>query len=233
MPYEQRFAQAEASEVRCPDQEASERMQQRIREIMLAKDTLGGVIEVVALGVPAGLGSYVHWERRLEARLGAALLSVPAIKGVEVGPAFHNARLPGTQAQDPIVLEGEELRRPTALSGGLEGGITTGGAAGAAGGDEADRHHADPTSDGGPGDGRAERPPATSARISVPVPRAVVVLEAMTAFVLAEALLEKLGGDSMEEIRPRLAALRKARLSDLVMDNQEHVYWPEEGTQEA
>ena len=90
------------SEVSCPDDSAAAAMQQAIREIMQARDTLGGVIEVVALGLPPGLGSFTQWDRRLEARLGAAVLSVQAIKGVEFGPAFENARLPGTRAHDPI-----------------------------------------------------------------------------------------------------------------------------------
>jgi len=226
IPYEQRFGLAEASEVRCPDRVAAEAMQRRIREIMQERDTLGGVIEVVALGLPAGLGSYVHWERRLEARLGAALLSVPAIKGVEVGPAFHNARLPGTQAHDPILLQGAELVRPTSLAGGLEGGITTGGALvlRAAMKPIATTLTPQQTVDLATG----EPTPTQYERSDFcPVPRAVVVLEAMVAFVLAEALLEKLGGDSLDEIRPRFAALRQARLADLPMDGEEHVFWPE------
>jgi chorismate synthase len=226
MPYEQRFAKAEASEVRCPDPLAAEAMQKTIREIMQRRDTLGGVIEIVALGLPPGLGSYVHWERRLEARLGAALLSVPAIKGVEVGPAFRNARLPGTQAHDPILLQGTDLVRPTALAGGLEGGVTTGGplVLRAAMKPIATTLTPQQTVDLATG----EQTPTQYERSDFcPVPRAVVVLEAMAAFVLAEALLEKLGGDSMDEIRPRFAALRQARLSDLPMDGEEHVFWPE------
>lgn len=226
MLYEQRLSQAEASEVRCPDPVAAEAMLRRIREIMQERDTLGGVIEVVALGLPAGLGSYVHWERRLEARLGAALLSVPAIKGVEVGPAFQNARLPGTQAHDPILLEGTELVRPTSLAGGLEGGITTGGALvlRAAMKPIASTLTPQQTVDLATG----EAIPTQYERSDFcPVPRAVVVLEAMVAFVLADALLEKLGGDSLDEIRPRFAALRQARLADLPMDGEEHVFWPE------
>ena len=130
-------------------------MQKAIREIMQKRDTLGGVIEVVALGLPPGLGSYVHWERRLEARLGAALLSVPAIKGVEVGPAFHNARLPGTQAHDPILLQGEDLMRPTIAGWRVGGWGHHRRAAGDARRHEADRHHPDPAANGGSGDRRA------------------------------------------------------------------------------
>jgi chorismate synthase len=201
-------------------------MQRSIREIMQKRDTLGGVIEVVALGLPPGLGSYVHWERRLEARLGAALLSVPAIKGVEVGPAFHNTRLPGTQAHDPILLQGADLFRPTSLAGGLEGGITTGGplVLRAAMKPIATTLTPQQTVDLATG----EPVPTQYERSDFcPVPRAVVVLEAMVAFVLADALLEKLGGDSLDEIRPRFAALRAARLSDLRMDGEEHIFWPE------
>jgi chorismate synthase len=212
--------------VRCPDPLAAEAMQKSIREIMHNRDTLGGVIEVVALGLPPGLGSYVHWERRLEARLGAALLSVPAIKGVEVGPAFHNTRLPGTQAHDPILLQGADLLRPTSLAGGLEGGITTGGplVLRAAMKPIATTLTPQQTVDLATG----EPVPTQYERSEFgPVPRAVVVLEAMVAFVLADALLEKLGGDSLDEIRPRFAALRATRLSDLQMDGEEHIFWPE------
>ena len=226
MPYEQRFTQAEASDVRCPEPVAAEAMQKAIREIMQRRDSLGGVIEIVALGLPPGLGSYVHWERRLEARLGAALLSVPAIKGVEVGPAFHNAHLPGTQAHDPILLQGTNLLRPTSLAGGLEGGVTTGGplVLRAAMKPIATTLTPQQTVDLATGE-----PTLTQYERSdfCPVPRAVVVLEAMVAFVLADALLEKLGGDSLDEIRPRFTALRRPRLSDLPMDGEEHIFWPE------
>ena len=94
MPYEERFAAAEESDVRCPHAGAAERMRQAIREAMQAKDTLGGVFEIVALGAPPGLGSHVHFDRKLDARLAAAMLSIPAIKGVEIGRAFDNAALP-------------------------------------------------------------------------------------------------------------------------------------------
>ena len=201
-------------------------MQKRIRQIMQKRDTLGGVIEVVALGLPPGLGSYVQWDRRLEARLGAALLSVQAIKGVEIGPAFENARLPGTQAHDPIRLEGADLVRPTSLAGGLEGGVTTGEplVLRAAMKPIATTLTPQPTVDLATG----EPVPTQYERSDFcPVPRAVPILEAMVAFVLADALLEKLGGDSLDEIRPRFAALRSARLSDLQMDGEEHVFWPE------
>ncbi len=227
LPFEQRLAQAEASEVRCPDPAAAQAMSARIRQAMQDRDTLGGLIEVVALGLPPGLGSYAQWDRRLEARLGAAVLSVQAVKGVEIGPAFENARLPGTQAHDPIRLDGGRLVRPTHRAGGLEGGITTGGPllVRAAMKPIATTLAPQQTVDLASGQ---ETPTQYERSDFCPVPRAVPVLEAMLALVLADALLEKLGGDSLDEVRPRLASLRQARLSDLLMDGQAHIFWPED-----
>ena len=226
MPYEQRFELAEASDVRCPDLAAAEQMRTRIREIMQARDTLGGVLEIVALGLPPGLGSHVQWDRRLEARLGAALLSVQAIKGVEFGPAFENARLPGTQVHDPIRLDGDRLARPADRSGGLEGGITTGQplVMRAAMKPIATTLTPQATVDLASG---AETPTRYERSDFCPVPRAAPILEAMAAFVLADALIEKLGGDSLDEMQPRFAALRQARLDDLQVDNAPVVFWPE------
>ena len=100
--YPERFALAEESDVRCPDAAAAEAMRQLIWDVMQARDTLGGVFEIVALGVPPGLGSHVHFDRKLDGKLLAALGSIQAIKGVEIGPAFANARLCGTQVHDEI-----------------------------------------------------------------------------------------------------------------------------------
>lgn len=221
-----RFTKAEQSEVRCPDEQAAEAMRARIRMVMQERDTLGGVLEVVALGLPPGLGSHVQWDRRLEARLGAAVLSVQAMKGVEFGPAFDNTRLPGTQVHDAIQLEGSRLVRPTDRSGGLEGGITTGQplVIRAAMKPIATTLNPQRTVDLGTQqetDTRYERSDFC------PVPRAVPILEAVIAFVLADALLEKLGGDSMGEIRPRFEKLRKADLADLEMDGGTHIFWPD------
>jgi chorismate synthase len=227
IPLSERAGRAEESEVRCPDPDASAAMSARIRRVIEESDTLGGVVEVVALGLPPGLGSHVHWDRRLEARLGAAVLSVQAIKGVEIGPAFENARLPGTQVHDPIRLEGQELTRPTNRAGGLEGGITTGGPLilRAAMKPIATTLTPQPTVDLATG---REVPTRYERSDFCPVPRAVPVLEAMVAFVLADALLEKLGGDSLEEMQARFVALRQARQSDLPMDGEGHIFWPEE-----
>ncbi|MFO7623742.1 MAG: chorismate synthase [Anaerolineales bacterium] len=226
IPLADRARLAEETDVRCPDPQAAEAMRLRIRQGMQERDTLGGVIEVLALGLPPGLGSYVHWDRRLEARLGAAILSIQAIKGVEVGPAFTVARLPGTQAQDGIRLQGQNLVRTSQHAGGLEGGITTGqplllrAAMKPIATTLTPQQTVDLAS--------AEEVPTNYERSDFcPVPRAVVVVEAMVAYVLADALFEKLGGDSLEEMLPRYQLLRQARLSDLHMDGEEHVFWPE------
>lgn len=225
IPIAERIHRAEQNDVSCPDVSAAEVMHARIRRAMEDRDTLGGIIEVFALGVPPGLGSYVHWERRLEARLGAAVLSVQAIKGVEIGPGFENTRLPGTQAHDAIQLQGENLVRPTNRSGGLEGGVTTGQPlhVRAAMKPIATTLTPQQTVDLEKG---VETPTQYERSDFCPVPRAVVIIESMVAFVLADALIEKLGGDSLEEMRPRFEALRRARLSDLPMDGSEHVFWP-------
>jgi chorismate synthase len=226
IPLSERSARAEESDVRCPDPKASQAMSERIRRVMDERDTLGGVIEVISLGLPPGLGSHVHWDRRLEARLGAAILSVQAIKGVEIGPAFENARMPGTLVHDPIGLHGKDLVRPSDRAGGLEGGITTGGPliVRAAMKPIATTLSPQKTVDLGTGQ---EVPTQYERSDFCPVPRAVPVLEAMAAFVLADALLEKLGGDSLNEMRPRFETLRKARLSDLSMDGEAHIFWQE------
>ena len=155
IPLEERPARAQENDVHCPDPAAAAAMQAAIRQAMQDRDTLGGVIEVVALGVPPGLGSSVHWDRRLEARLGAAVLSVPAIKGVEIGPAFENARLPGTRAHDPILLEDGEIRPPDGAQRRPGRRHHHRAAAADPGGDEAHRHHPDPPADGRPGKRRA------------------------------------------------------------------------------
>jgi chorismate synthase len=226
IPLADRPARAEETDVRCPDPEAAEAMRARIREIMEARDTLGGVIEVLALNLPPGLGSHVQWDRRLEARLGAAVLSVQAIKGVEIGPAFENARKPGTQVQDPIRLDGERIVRPSARDGGLEGGITTGQPLIVRAAMKPIATTLTPQQTVNLETGE-EVPTQYERSDFCPVPRAVPILEAMIAFVLADALLEKLGGDSLSEMRPRFEALRQARLSDLKMDGEGHVWWPD------
>jgi chorismate synthase len=226
IPLEERAALAEESQVRCPDPAAAESMSDAIQAIMQARDTLGGIIEVLALGLPPGLGSHVHWDRRLEARLGAAVLSVQAIKGVEIGPAFDNTRKPGTQVQDPILLEDEQLVRPSQRDGGLEGGITTGQPLLIRAAMKPIATTLTPQQTVDLKSGKAVETQYERSDFC-PVPRAVPILEAMISFVLADALLEKLGGDTLEEMQTRYQALPQNRLSDFDLDGEGHVWWPE------
>jgi chorismate synthase len=230
IPLSERAVLAERSDVRCPDEAGAERMRQRIRQAMQERDTLGGVIEVFALGLPPGLGSHVQWDRRLEARLGAAVLSVPAIKGVEIGAAFKNARLPGTQAQDAIRLQGQNIVRPTYRSGGTEGGISTGQPLLLRAAMKPIATTLTPQSSVDLASGK-ETDTQYERSDFCPVPRAVPILEAMIALVLADALLEKLGGDTLKEMLVRFAMLRQARLDDLHMDAAAHIFWPEDSSE--
>jgi chorismate synthase len=175
----------------------------------------------VALGLPAGLGSHVHWDRRLDALLMFSIGSIHAIKGVEVGPAFANAGRPGSQVQDEIFLaaDGQQLERHSNRAGGFEGGITTGEpivvrAAMKPISTILNPRQSVDLATGEPAETVYERSDFCA------VPRAAVVGEAMMAITLAGALLEKLGGDSIAEMEPRFAALRQARLEDLPMDNK-------------
>ncbi len=224
MPYEERFARAAESDVRCPIESYASQMRAEIEKTIHGKNTLGGVLEIVALNLPVGLGSFAQWDQRLEAKLAMAVMSVQAIKGVEVGDAFANARLPGTQVHDPITLEHSNLQRSTNRAGGTEGGISNGQpiVVRAAMKPIATTLLPQPTVDLASG---AESPTQYERSDFCPVPRAVPILEAMVAFVLADALIEKLGGDSMSEMKPRFESLRKATLEDLQMDNTPHVFW--------
>jgi len=225
IPLKERSLQAEENDVRCPDPETASAMQTRIRRVMSERDTLGGVVEVAAWGLPVGLGSSVHWDRRLEARLGAAVLSVQAIKGVEIGPAFENAHRTGTQVQDAIRMDGNKLVRLSNRAGGLEGGITNGSPLVVR---AAMKPIATTLTPQLSVDLKAGEEVATQYERSdfCPVPRAVPIIEAMIAFVLADALIEKLGGDSIDEMMPRFKALRQLSLNDVEIDGKEHVFWP-------
>ncbi|NDU73418.1 chorismate synthase [Actinomadura sp. DSM 109109] len=192
------LARVDESPVRCFDGEASARMVAHIDETKKAGDTLGGVVEVLAYGLPPGLGSHVHWDRRLDSRLAGVLMGIQAIKGVELGDGFTTARRPGSRAHDEIDATPGGIRRRTNRAGGVEGGMTTG---------EVLRVRAamkpistvprrldtiDVTT-GEPAKAINQRSDVTA------VPAAGVVAEAMAALVLADAALEKFGGDSAEE----------------------------------
>lgn len=224
MPYEERFLRAEESDVRCPIESSANQMRAEIEKTIHGKNTLGGILEIVALNVPVGLGSFMQWDKRLEARLALAAMSVQAIKGAEVGDAFANARLPGTRVHDPIRLSQGHVERSTNRAGGTEGGVSNGQpiVIRAAMKPIATTLTPQQTVDLASG---MESPTKYERSDFCPVPRAVPILEAMIAFVLADALIEKLGGDSMIEMKPRFESLRKARLEDLQMDGSPHVFW--------
>jgi chorismate synthase len=200
LPGPQDAARVDADPVRCADPEASAAMVAQIDAARKDGDTLGGVVEVAVYGVPPGLGSFTHWDRRLDARLAGALMSIQAIKGVEVGDGFTTARRRGSQAHDEIETGPDGLRRRTNRAGGVEGGMSSG---------EVLRVRAAmkpistvpraldtvDVSTGEPAKAINQRSDVTA------VPAAGVVAEAMVALVLAEASLEKFGGDSVEEIR--------------------------------
>lgn len=216
--YLDRFALADQSDVRCPDAEAAAKMHAEIRAAMEAKDTLGGVTEVVALNVPPGLGTHVQWDRRLSARLIGALASVHAMKGVELGSAFENAHRRGTQVHDEILRDGDRIVRATNRAGGFEGGITTGEPIVARVAMKPISTTLNPLRSVDLATGKETRTTYERSDFCA-VPRAGVILEAMMAYVLADALIEKLGGDSISEMKPRFETLRRARLEDLMMDN--------------
>jgi chorismate synthase len=222
--YLEMFQAAEESIVRCPDPIAAEKMCTHIRQMIQNKDTLGGTIDIVTIGLPIGLGTYAQWDRRLDAKLAQAVLSVQAIKGMEIGDAFENTRLPGTRAHDPIRLDGSNIQRPSNKAGGTEGGISNGKPLliRAAMKPIATTLTPQMTVDLAVG----QKSPTHYERSDFcPVPRAVPILEAMVAIVLADALIEKLGGDSLDEMLPRFDSLRKAILTELPMDTVTHIWW--------
>ena len=200
--------------VRCLDPEASAAMQAAIDRAHADGDTLGGVVEVVVHGLPPGLGSHVHWDRRLDSRLAGALMGIQAIKGVELGDGFALAADPGSRAHDEILHEDGGIRRASGRSGGTEGGMSTGEAlrVRAAMKPIATVPRALRTVDVATGEAAV----AHHQRSDVcAVPAAGIVAEAMVALVLADAVLEKFGGDSVGETR-RNAEGYLAALSPLV-----------------
>ena len=188
---------ADQSPVRCLDKDAEAEIIRRIDAAKAAGDTLGGIVEVIALGVPVGLGSHVSWDRKLDGRLAQALMSIPAVKGVELGLGFEAARRKGSEVHDEIM---PGFARATNRAGGTEGGMTTGEPL-------VIRVAMKPISTlmsplktvdlktGGPAQAQSERSDVTA------VPAMGVIAEAMLAIVLTEALLEKFGGDALSELK--------------------------------
>ena len=196
--------------LRCTDPMLEQRMMASIDAAKEAGDTLGGSFEVIVRNVPVGLGSYVHWDRKLDGRLAQALMSIPAIKAVAVGDGVDGARRPGSLVHDEIVADavaaaaGEPvLRRPTNRAGGLEGGVTNGEEVRMTGFMKPiatlmkPLRSIDLTS-------MADAPAAIERSDVCAVPAAAVVAEAMVALVLADAVLERFGGDSMTDLRARV-----------------------------
>ena len=202
-------ALAETDPMRCPDPEASTAMREAVDTAREAGETLGGVVCVFAVGVPPGLGSFVHWDRKLDGKLAQAVASIHAIKGMEIGPAFSLAGRPGTEAQDPIVADGSGVTRTANRAGGLEAGVTN----------------------GMPVVIRAAMKPLSSVRAEIAsidfetgepanpghvrsdvtaVPAAAVVAEAMVAWVLADALCERFGQDRLDAMLEAARAVATA-----------------------
>ncbi|QPZ39999.1 chorismate synthase [Paramicrobacterium chengjingii] len=203
LPHPENLAQLDDDPLRCFHAQTSEQMVAEVDDARKAGDTLGGVVEVLAYNVPPGLGSHVHWDRRLDGRLAQALMGIQAIKGVEVGDGFTTTTRRGSQAHDELYTDDGTIRRTSDRAGGTEGGMSTGTVlrvrAGmkpiatvpralrtvdVVTGDEATAHH--------------QRSDVCA------VPAAGVVAEAMVALVLADAMLEKFGGDSVGETRRNL-----------------------------
>ena len=198
-------AAVDGDPVRCLDAEASARMTAAIDRAKEEGDTLGGVFEVVVTGLPVGLGSYISWDTKLDGRLAHAMMSIQAVKGVEIGLGFEGARRPGAQVHDPIETDASKpltgsIGRASNRAGGLEGGVTTGEPLVVRGAMKPistlrRRLPSVDLRDGAPADAAVERSDVCA------VPAAGVVGEAMVALVLADAMLEKFGGDSLSEVR--------------------------------
>lgn len=203
LPTPDDVATLDADPLRCFDPDTSTRMVAEVDDAHEAGDTLGGVVEVLAYGLPPGLGSYTHWDRRLDAQLAAALMGIQAIKGVEVGDGFLTATRRGSQAHDELFQTDSGIARASDRAGGTEGGMSTGTVlrVSAAMKPISTVPHALRTVDvatGGTADAHHQRSDVCA------VPAAGVVGEAMVALVLANAMLEKFGGDSLEETRRNL-----------------------------
>jgi len=198
------LAAVDDSPVRCADPEVSKAMVAEIDRLRRAKDTVGGVFEVLAYGAPVGLGSYVHWDRKLDARLAAALMSIQSVKGVEIGDGFASAGRPGSKAHDEIVLDRDgRVTRRTARAGGIEGGMSTGQPIRVRAAMKPFSTVPKPLATVDLATGKATT--AIKQRTDVcAVPAGGVVGEAVVAFVLADAVLEKFGGDSLAETRSNL-----------------------------
>jgi chorismate synthase len=214
VPFDRAAALPDDGPLRCVDAALEQRMIERIEKAREVGDTVGGAFEVIATGVPIGLGSYVQWDRKLDGRLAQAVMSIPAIKAVGIGLGPDAAYRPGSQVHDEMVRDADSARatgisRPTNNAGGLEGGVTNGEDLRVSGWMKPISTLMQPLRS-------VDLTTMSEARAAIErsdicaVPAAAVVAEAMVAFVLADALLEKFGGDSLADIRTTMAASASA-----------------------
>lgn len=204
------LSKIDKSPVRCPDKKAEKKMVKLIDEAMQRGDSLGGIFEVVAFNVPIGLGSYSQWDRRLDARLAHAVMSIQGVKAVEIGAGVRYAGLWGSEAHDAFLLDKHSIRRASNNAGGIEGGISNGEpiivrATHKPIATIKKRLASFNLKTMKPAPSHFERADVTA------VPAAAVVAEAMVAWVLAEAILEKFGGDSVAELKKRVEEWRETR----------------------
>ncbi len=213
------FEASLTNDVHTPDENKVESMHEAIRQVKIDKDTLGGVWEIVAVNVPPGLGSHVHWDRKLDGLIAQAMMSIQAMKGVEIGDGFANAGRRGTEVHDPIYSNGDgEIYRKTNRAGGLEGGISTGDPIIVRVAMKPIATVLQALDSVNLATGEAEETTYERSDFCA-LPRAMPIGEGMLALVLANALAEKLGGDSIEEMRSRFESLRRNRLEDVPMNN--------------
>ena len=215
IPWEDVAQRADQSSVRCADPAASELMEQAVAEAREVGDTLGGIFEVVASGLPPGLGSYVHWDRRLDARLACAVMSIPGVKGVEIGLALEASRRRGSQVHDEIIVADGGITRASNRAGGLEGGVTNGQPVVVRGAMKPISTLRSPLRSVDLRTGQTAEAGVERSDVCA-VPAAGVVGEAVVAVELANAMLEKLGGDTVTELMRSLGlywALVRQRLT--------------------
>ena len=198
-----RCDRAGASDVSCPDPQAAEEMRVEIDAAREAGDSLGGIIVIAAWGLPVGLGSHVHWDRKLDGRIAQAVMSIQAVKGIEIGPAFSNARLPGTRVHDPLYPDDSQPTRRSNRAGGLEGGITNGEPLVVRAAMKPIPTTVTPIDTIDRATGEAATTEYQRSDVCA-VPAAAVVGEAMVALVLADAVLERYGGDRLDAIVRRV-----------------------------
>lgn len=223
-PLEEALIFAACSPLRAPNEAAEVAYSEIIRKAKKEGDTLGGILTLVAKGLPIGLGSYVTPDRRLDARIGAAMFATNAIKGVEFAEAFKNTTLPGSELHDPILRdESGHITRPTNRCGGLEAGITNGMPIVVRVAMKPIPTTLKPQQSIDLATGESA---ATTYERSdtCPVPRACVVLESALLLTLADAIIEKLGGDSIDEMKPRFDALPTA--DDIRLSPEPKTFWP-------